>query len=139
MSPSSPATSSLKLRVLIKYYKEYNNSGNVVFNVDPVKANCSGNSMIAFLLKESSLPLSKLVESIFDKVKEKIVELVMSLEEREAHINALREEVDGLIKYYKEYNNSGNVVFNVDSVKANCPGNSMIVCLLEESSLPVGN
>ncbi|KAI3770137.1 hypothetical protein L6452_01259 [Arctium lappa] len=69
--------------------------------------------------------------------KKKRVELVISLEERDCRIDALREEVDGLIKYYKEYNNSGNVVFNVDSVKVNCSGNSLIACLLEESSLPL--
>ncbi|KAI3693186.1 hypothetical protein L6452_33017 [Arctium lappa] len=51
---------------LIKYYKVYNNSKNVV-------------------------------------------EIVMSLEEREARIDALREEIDGLIKYYNECNNSGDV------------------------------
>lgn len=69
--------------------------------------------------------------------KRKRVELAMSTEEREARIDALREEVDGLIKYYKEYNNSGNVMFNVESDKANCSGNSMIACFLEESSLPL--
>ena len=68
--------------------------------------------------------------------KRKRVELVMSLEEREARIDALREEIDGLIKYYNEFN-SENVVLNVDSVKASCLGNSMIACLLEESSLPL--
>ncbi|KAI3757066.1 hypothetical protein L6452_04599 [Arctium lappa] len=69
--------------------------------------------------------------------KRKRVELVMSLEEREARIDALREEIEGLINYYNEYNNSGDVGFNVDSVKASCSGNSRIACLLEESSLPL--
>ncbi|KVI07544.1 Chromatin assembly factor 1 subunit A [Cynara cardunculus var. scolymus] len=68
--------------------------------------------------------------------KRKRVELVMSIEEKEARIDALREEIDGLIKYYKEFN-SKIVMFNVDSLKANYSGNSMIACFLEESSLPL--
>ncbi|KAJ9546075.1 hypothetical protein OSB04_025782 [Centaurea solstitialis] len=75
--------------------------------------------------------------------KRKRVELVMSLEEREARIDGLREEIDGLIRFYNEFNGGdNNVMLNVDSGKASggsggSGNNSMIACLLEESRLPL--
>ncbi|KAI3807885.1 hypothetical protein L1987_23821 [Smallanthus sonchifolius] len=66
-------------------------------------------------------------------MKRKRVELALSLEQREARIRVLREELDGLINYYNE-GFSGNQLVNVDSVKGS---NSMIACLMEESRLPL--
>lgn len=69
-------------------------------------------------------------------MKRKRVELTMSTEERDARIVALREELDGLIKYYNE-GLSGNQLIKMDSVRGSGSSNSMIACLLEESSLPL--
>ncbi|KAI3762306.1 hypothetical protein L1987_52731 [Smallanthus sonchifolius] len=66
-------------------------------------------------------------------MKRKRVELALSLEQREARIRVLREELDGLINYYNE-GFSGNQLSNLDSVKGS---NSMIACLMEESRLPL--
>ncbi|KAK9075170.1 hypothetical protein SSX86_003490 [Deinandra increscens subsp. villosa] len=55
---------------LIKYYNE-GFVGNQLINMHAVKGIGSSNAMIACLLEESSLPLSKLVESILGSVKEK--------------------------------------------------------------------
>lgn len=68
--------------------------------------------------------------------KRKRAELVMSTEERESRIGALRGELDGLFKYYHE-SFSRNILIDLDSAKANGSSNSMIACLLEESSLPL--
>ncbi|CAI9302148.1 unnamed protein product [Lactuca saligna] len=68
--------------------------------------------------------------------KRKRVELVMSTQEREARIGALRGELDSLFKYYNE-SLSRNALIDVDSVKANGSTNLMIASLLEENSLPL--
>ncbi|KAI3783743.1 hypothetical protein L1987_42829 [Smallanthus sonchifolius] len=68
--------------------------------------------------------------------KRKRVELVMSLEERVARIRVLREEVDGLIKYYNE-GFGGDRFINVHSVNGISSSNTLIACLMEESSLPL--
>ncbi|KAL8233184.1 hypothetical protein R6Q57_002962 [Mikania cordata] len=76
------------------------------------------------------------VDAAKKSVKRKRAEFVMSLEERVARIGVLREELDCLIKYYNE-GFSGNGLINVHSVKDNSSCNTMIACLLEESSLPL--
>ncbi|KAK1287712.1 Chromatin assembly factor 1 subunit FSM [Acorus calamus] len=57
---------------------------------------------------------------------------VMSSEDREARIAALREELNGLFKYFKE----AAVVRLCFDESSNCSSNSAIACLLEESDLP---
>ncbi|XP_076955158.1 chromatin assembly factor 1 subunit FAS1-like [Bidens hawaiensis] len=53
---------------LIEYYHEGCSRMNRLINVDSVKiGNCSSNQMIACLMEESSLPLSKLVDWIREK------------------------------------------------------------------------
>ncbi|KAI3705986.1 hypothetical protein L1987_76238 [Smallanthus sonchifolius] len=68
--------------------------------------------------------------------KRKRVELVMSLEERVARIRVLREEVDGLMKYYNE-GFGGYRLIDVHSVNGISSSNALIACLMEESSLPL--
>nr|XP_043618513.1 chromatin assembly factor 1 subunit FAS1 [Erigeron canadensis] len=65
---------------LIKYYNEGFNGKGFISDQDAGlgKGNVSSNSIIACLLEESNLPLSKLVESIFDKVKEKNGEMTVA-------------------------------------------------------------
>ena len=55
----------------------------------------------------------------------------LTTEEREARINALREELEGLFKYYKEVLDE-KVNLNLGDNGSN---NSAIACLLEESNL----
>lgn len=69
-------------------------------------------------------------------VKRKRVDVSMSLEERDDKVRVLREEIDGLIKYYNE-GISGNEFSFVDLMKENGSSNSIVACLLEESSLPL--
>lgn len=64
--------------------------------------------------------------------KRKRVDSMMTLEQRDARIGALREEIEGLIKYYNE--GFDQLKIGSDSVKGS---NSMIACLLEESNLPL--
>ncbi|XP_019194253.1 PREDICTED: chromatin assembly factor 1 subunit FAS1 [Ipomoea nil] len=59
-----------------------------------------------------------------------------SPEEKEAKIKALREETEGLFRYYREVMES-RVVENVESVMHGVSMNSTIACLMEESSLPL--
>ncbi|KAJ0640840.1 putative chromatin assembly factor 1 subunit A [Helianthus annuus] len=68
--------------------------------------------------------------------KRKRVEMVMSLEERMSRIGVLREEIEGLMKYYNE-GFGGNRLIDVGTVKEGCSSNMMIACLLEESRLPL--
>ncbi|GFY93397.1 chromatin assembly factor-1 [Actinidia rufa] len=55
----------------------------------------------------------------------------LTTEEREARINALREELEGLFKYYKEFLDE-KVNLNLGDCGSS---NSAIACLLEESNL----
>nr|GEY15697.1 chromatin assembly factor 1 subunit FAS1 [Tanacetum cinerariifolium] len=64
-------------------------------------------------------------------VKRKRAEVSISLEEREARISVLRDEIVALNKYYNEKFSGNDVIKNVDLVK----GNAVIACLLEESRL----
>ncbi|KAK9291305.1 hypothetical protein L1049_019250 [Liquidambar formosana] len=57
----------------------------------------------------------------------------MGVDEREARIEGLREELDGLFRYYKEVL---EMKMEVDS-KGLGSGNAAIACLLEESALPL--
>ncbi|KAI7749664.1 hypothetical protein M8C21_023010, partial [Ambrosia artemisiifolia] len=81
------------------------------------------------------------IDVVKKSTKRKRVETVMSLEERVDRIRVLREEIDGLIKYYNEgfsgNNNNNNKLIDVETVKGMCFSNTMIACLLEESSLPL--
>lgn len=59
-----------------------------------------------------------------------------SPEEKEAKIKALREEMEGLFRYYKE-GMENRVIENGESVMHGVSMNSTIACLMEESSLPL--
>ncbi|XP_031105672.1 chromatin assembly factor 1 subunit FAS1 [Ipomoea triloba] len=59
-----------------------------------------------------------------------------SPEEKEAKIKALREEMEGLFRYYREVMES-RVVENGESVMHGVSMNSTIACLMEESCLPL--
>lgn len=76
------------------------------------------------------------IDVVKKSTKRKRVEIQMSKEEIDNRIGVLREEIDGLIKYYNE-GFSGNELINLGLVKGSFSGNSMIACLLEESSLPL--
>lgn len=68
-----------------------------------------------------------------------VVESLLSTEkEREARIGALREELDGLFKYYKEVLEQNKKVVCLDDMIRECRSpNSVVACLLEESCLPL--
>ncbi|KAK2988132.1 hypothetical protein RJ640_017464, partial [Escallonia rubra] len=57
----------------------------------------------------------------------------LTREEREARIDELKRELDGLFKYYTEINKPVGLDHVVECVSSN----SVIACLLEESSLPL--
>ncbi|GJW81077.1 chromatin assembly factor 1 subunit FAS1 [Tanacetum coccineum] len=72
------------------------------------------------------------IDSVKKSVKRKRAEVSISLEERDARISVLRDEIVALNKYYNEkFSGNDELVKNVDLVK----GNAVIACLLEESRL----
>lgn len=74
------------------------------------------------------------IDVVKKSMKRKRVELVMSLEERVSRIGVLREEIDGLMKYYNE-GFGGKQLIDVELAKGVSSSNVLIGCLLEESSL----
>ncbi|XP_071712026.1 chromatin assembly factor 1 subunit FAS1-like [Rutidosis leptorrhynchoides] len=77
-----------------------------------------------------------IIDDTKKSVKRKRVDVLMSVEERDERIRVLREEIDALIKYYNEVI-GGTELSNVDLCKGNMSSNSIVACLLEESSLPL--
>ncbi|PWA99011.1 chromatin assembly factor-1 [Artemisia annua] len=67
-----------EIDALNKYYNEKFSGNDLIKNVDLVKGSGVSNAVIACLLEESRMSLSKLVEMVYDKVKESDVSVTVA-------------------------------------------------------------